>query len=93
MYYVYVLYEVNTEKCYIGYSSDLKTRVSSHKSCSGCKTTRNGNWHLVYYEAYMSESDARKREKRLKSGNARRHLMNRIQKSLMCKSSDGEADD
>jgi predicted GIY-YIG superfamily endonuclease len=40
-------------------------------------------WKLVYYEAYCSESDARRRERKLKDhGNAIRELKKRIGDSL-----------
>ncbi len=44
--------------------------------------TSFGNWKLVYYEAYLSESDARKRERMLKqNGNSKRHLLKRVENS------------
>ena len=39
-------------------------------------------WRLVYYEAYQSEGNARRRERRLKDhGNAVRQLKQRIKDS------------
>ena len=94
MFYVYVLFEVETRKKYIGYTSNLKRRVSSHYQGLGCKTTSSGKWKLVYYEAYLGEQDARRREKRLKSGNARRQLYERIADSVeMGETSEREARD
>ena len=54
---VYVL--IKDRKSYIGFTNNLKRRVEEHKKeSSSCK--------LVYYEVYMSESLARKRERKLK---------------------------
>ena len=76
MYYTYVLRNGRTARLYIGFSGNLKQRVSSHQG-------RDPAWTLVYYEAYTSEADARQRERDLKQyGSAWRFLKKRIQKSL-----------
>jgi putative endonuclease len=84
MYYVYLL--VNpTGRTYLGYTSDLKRRLAEHNSGIG----QSNKWGLCYYEAYRSESDARRREKALKqSSQARRWLKERTRESrkLRCKS-------
>ncbi len=83
MFYVYLIVEEKTGDTYIGYSSDLKKRIAPHQSGRGAKTTKHGNWRLVYYEAYLSEEDARSRERKLKHyGQARTHLLRRINNSL-----------
>ena len=47
------------------------------------KTKEHIGWKLVYYEAYVSESDARERERKLKQyGAGRGHLKKRIDKSI-----------
>ena len=82
MYYVYVL--VNEDgKIYIGYSSNLRERIKSHKNKKSKYTSRYENWELCYYEAFISKEDALKREKALKkSGQGRRWLKERINKSI-----------
>ncbi len=83
MSYVYVLVEEASRNVYIGFSADLKKRIRQHTGGWGAQTTRHGTWHLVYYEAYADEGDARRRELRLKhDGRARRQLYTRIQSSL-----------
>lgn len=58
MFYVYLIKgKLRNDNLYIGYTSDLKRRVKEH-GLSGK--------NLVYYEAYKSEVDARKREIQLK---------------------------
>ncbi len=85
MYYVYVLVEQRTGDTYIGYSSDLKQRLEMHRKSKGALLTHNGEWQLVYYEAYFNKQDAMARERKLKyHGNARKHLFNRIKNSIDC---------
>ncbi len=83
MYYVYVLLEKDTQKTYIGFTSDLKRRFNNHISGNGAKWTKSGEWKLVYYEAYVSKQDATKRESKLKHyGQSRTHLFKRMQNSF-----------
>jgi len=79
MYYVYCIQDKNSKELYYGYTNDLERRLSEHQK-------ENNNWEIVYYEAYRSQDDARRREQKLKDyGQSRTHLKNRISKSLLCK--------
>ena len=80
MYYVYVLL-LSDKTTYVGYSADLKARLSQHKN-NGVKSTRNKKPQLVYYEAFKSRKDAMERERKLKQGQSKRHLNERIQNSI-----------
>lgn len=74
MFYVYLIKNKKTDKTYIGYTSDLRRRAKEHKS---------KNPDVIYYEAYKSEKDARKRELKLKQrGQAVRRLKERLEESL-----------
>jgi len=74
MFYVYVLKINNGEDVYIGYTSDLKRRLSEHK---------NKRPKLVYYEAYKDKRDACVRELQLKKrGQSVRWLKQRAKYSL-----------
>ena len=64
MYYVYVIRN-EAEEFYIGYSADLKKRLADHNA-GGTQSTKRHQWELVYYEAYVHERYARKREQALK---------------------------
>lgn len=74
MFYVYVLRSKTTNKCYTGYSSDLKERLRDHFSHSVHTTKRMGEMKLIFYEAYLSENDARRRELYLKTTKGKRTL-------------------
>jgi putative endonuclease len=83
MYYVYVIAQRETDRTYVGFTSDLKQRVAAHNKGCGSQYTRTGSWTLVYYEAYLDRRDAWEREKQLKcEGRAKHQLFKRIQKSL-----------
>jgi putative endonuclease len=59
MYYVYVLKDKRTSQLYIGYTENLKRRLSEHKKNDACID-------LIYYEAYIYKEQARLRERKLK---------------------------
>jgi putative endonuclease len=80
MYYVYLI-QNEAGEIYTGFTKDLRKRLQSHNEGLN-KATKGHQWQLVYYEAFRSEADARKREKSLKAGRARRWLRERIQGSL-----------
>lgn len=81
MYYIYVIQNENKKK-YVGYTKDLKRRISEHNKGYN-RSTKNEKWELVYYEAFKNETDARDRELKLKQrGYAKRQLFERIKKSL-----------
>jgi predicted GIY-YIG superfamily endonuclease len=84
MFYVYVLKSTDEkEDVYIGHTANLKGRVDQHNSSSNRGYTKGQKWQLVYYEAYSSAKDSRRREKRLKDdGRAKRQLLNRIEGGL-----------
>ena len=76
MYYVYILKHPSENPIYIGFSTDLRSRMRRHRS-------EHSKWRLAYYEAYASEADARARERRLKHyGNVQQLLKKRIMRSL-----------
>jgi putative endonuclease len=82
MYYVYALKSLMNGDLYIGYSRDLKTRFRAHNQGKVRSTKINKPWKLVYYEAYKSKSDARKREYQLKISCNKEELKKRLKRSL-----------
>lgn len=83
MYYVYILKSMKNNFLYIGYTSNLTERIKQHEAGFTFTTHRLRPMKLVYYEAYLSKSDAIEREKHLKHyGAALGHLRNRIIGSL-----------
>ena len=80
MYYVYLLTSEGGEH-YIGYTGDLRRRFREHATGQS-RATRGRSWKLVYYEAYADEQDARRRERKLKDGRAKYHLLSRCSGSV-----------
>lgn len=79
MYYVYILENPKSLKLYIGYTSNLKRRISEHNNGQGGKTTRQGKlWKLIYYEAYLNKRDATGREIFLKSGSGHKFIKKQL---------------
>jgi putative endonuclease len=71
MFYVYLLHSAKDNGFYIGFSTDLKRRLSEHTRRASFATKSRDPWKLIYYEA---REDAEGREKFLKSGGGRRFL-------------------
>ena len=67
-YYVYmILSKINNRYIsYVGYTSNLKKRLSLHNSSKGAKFTRGRKWKLVYYKKYDNKNLAMKEEYKLK---------------------------
>lgn len=83
MYYVYILKSEKDNNCYIGSTNDLKRRFREHNAGLVFSTKARIPFVLVYYEAYRSETDARKREKNLKiRSRAYAQLKKRISESI-----------
>jgi putative endonuclease len=74
MHYVYVLRSVKDGGFYIGYSTDLRRRITEHAAAASFATSFRGPWKLIYDEAYLDRDDALGRERYLKSGSGRRFL-------------------
>ena len=51
---------------YVGYTNDLKSRLSLHNTSKGAKFTRGKKWRVIYKEVYSSKSKALSREYELK---------------------------
>ena len=81
MYYVYVIRN-EIDEFYIGYTADLKKRLAEHNA-GGTQSTKNHQWELVYYEAYVNERYAHNRERTLKRNRRmNKFLMDRVKESL-----------
>lgn len=66
MFFVYVHYSKTHEHKYVGFTKDLKKRIKRHQN-NEVKSTSQRNMSLIFYEAYLSEEDARRREVYFKS--------------------------
>lgn len=82
MYYVYVLISKKDQRLYIGYTDNLKNRINKHKNGYVKATVNRRPLKLIYYEVYIKESDAKRREKYLKGGNGKTELKIQLQDIL-----------
>ena len=84
MFYVYVLKSQKCDELYIGSTNDLKRRLVEHNKGKSSSTAPKRPYTLLYYEAYVAESDARRRESMLKlRGQARKQLIGRLSQTLL----------
>ena len=74
MFYVYILYSLKDNKFYNGFTTDLRKRVKEHQGKKVLSTKGRIPLNLVYYEAYLSEKDALKREKYFKTDKGKKSL-------------------
>ncbi len=80
MFYVYCLQSKKYPKeLYFGYTIDLKKRLLEHNSGRNISTKRYLPWKVIYYEACLSETEAKRREGYLKTTIGRRMLKKRLQ--------------
>ncbi|MFH1522507.1 MAG: GIY-YIG nuclease family protein [Patescibacteria group bacterium] len=84
MWYFYVLKSLQVDNWfYKGSTNDLIKRVKQHNDGEVQSTEHYRSLKLVYYEAYLTETAARKRESSVKkSGSVWKPLMDRIKQSL-----------
>jgi putative endonuclease len=65
---------------YVGYTKDIKKRISLHNSGKGAKFTRGRKWKLIYKEKFTSKNKAISREYYIKKN---RKLRNEIKKKFI----------
>ena len=68
LYYVYMLKSKSMKPItYVGYTNNLKKRISLHNSGKGAKFTRGRQWILIYKEKFKSKKEAISREYYIKN--------------------------
>ena len=67
---------------YVGLTKDLKLRFEQHNKGLVESTKDRRPFRLIYYEACLDESDAKKREKYLKSFHGKSFLRKRLKSYL-----------
>jgi putative endonuclease len=63
---------------YVGYTNNLKKRISLHNSGKGAKFTKGRKWKLIYKEHFNSKNEAISREYYIKKN---RSLRKKIKKN------------
>ena len=67
-YYTYMLKSISPgfKKTYVGYTSDLKSRLNKHNSNKGAKSTMGYKWLLIYNKKFKTKNEAMSFEYKLK---------------------------
>jgi len=81
-YCVYVLISLADDDFYVGYTTDLKQRLTSHFHGNSKATAPRRPFRLIHCEYYLTKSDAERRESYLKTAKGRRVLRLMLQDSL-----------
>ena len=82
MYYTYVIQSEKDDNLYVGFTKNLKLRFEKHSKGQVESTRDRRPLNLIYYEACLSQDDATKREKYLKSYHGRMFLKNTLKSYL-----------
>lgn len=77
-YYTYVLRSAKDKMLYTGYTSDLPSRFQAHEAGQVSSTRHRRPLQLIYFEACLTQADALKREKYLKTHYGKMFLKNRL---------------
>ncbi|MCU0367202.1 MAG: GIY-YIG nuclease family protein [Cyclobacteriaceae bacterium] len=79
MFTVYVLFSKQSDKIYIGYTSDLESRLLSHNQLAKKGyTIKYRPWILVHSEVFDNKSNAIRRERELKSARGRMYIRQKL---------------
>ena len=82
MFFIYILLSLKDKNFYIGFTSNLKQRLNQHSRGEVISTKNRKPLKLIYYEAFISKTDAKKRERFLKSGSGLKFLKKQLVNTL-----------
>ena len=79
IFHVYMLKSLGKKPVtYVGYTNNLKKRVTQHNTGKGAKFTRGRKWKLIYKENFNSKKEAISREYYIKNNRAlRKNIRNK----------------
>jgi putative endonuclease len=66
LYFAYLLVSEDGTRSYVGWTTDLETRLALHNGGKGARSTRGRRWLLVYAERHPNRHSAMSREWHLK---------------------------
>lgn len=82
MYYVYILL-LSNKQLYCGISTNLQRRLRDHKKGKSPFTKNRLPVKLIFYETYINNEDAEKRERYFKSSKGKRTLRAMLKNTLI----------
>ncbi len=74
MFYLYILKNEQTDRFYIGSTNNLERRLSEHLKGKVRTTKVLKSYELVYFEEFLTDHEARMREKELKSYKSKKYI-------------------
>ena len=83
LFYVYLIKTIKgfKNKSYVGYTNNIKSRLSKHNSNKGAKSTKGYKWELVFEKSFNNKSKALSYEYKLKKDKLKRsNLINGFNK-------------
>ena len=79
MFYVYVLYSIEYDKIYIGFTANTEARLNHHNHPKNHGwTSKYKPWKMIYREEYSTKKEAMTREKQLKTAQGRQFIKSMI---------------
>jgi len=79
MFYVYLLRSIpNPDQTYIGFTEDLKARLTAHNYGQSPHTSKYKPWNLITYLSFNDKARAHSFEKYLKSHSGKAFAKNRL---------------
>ena len=83
-YFAYVLYSLRDKKLYIGFTGrTTEKRFLEHVQGKNTSTAKRRPLILIYYEAHLSEKDAKRRERYFKTGKGKTTLKQMLRNTLV----------
>jgi len=82
IHYVHVLSSIKDVRFYIGYTTNLKSRLTDHNAGMVFSTKHRSPFELIYHEGCRHQEDALRRERYLKSTYGKRYIKSRIKCDL-----------
>ena len=76
-FYVYIIgnYKKYRLTTYVGYTKNIKKRLSLHNAGQGAKFTRGRTWKIIYKEKFLTKNEAISREYYIKKNRKFRNLI------------------
>ncbi len=74
MQYLYIIQSKKNGEMYTGCTKDIKARLLLHNAKKVDSTKKNVPFALIYYEAYINNTDAYNREKYMKTQYGRNYI-------------------
>ena len=76
-FYVYMLKStsVGFNKTYVGYTKNIKNRLTKHNSNKGAKSTKGHKWILIFKKRFNTKNEAMSFEYKFKKNRKQRKLI------------------